>query len=51
MNHESILADFGQFGHKQGMAVHSSLDIGMFKAISSVPKRKSAKALDKFCLR
>jgi len=32
INMVSIIANFGHFGHKQGMALHSSLDI--FKKIS-----------------
>ena len=30
INWESILADFGHFGHKLGMVYYSSLDMGIF---------------------
>ena len=37
----SILANFGHFGHKWGMVLHSSLE----SHFSSLSKRKSTKAL------
>ena len=55
INGLSILSYFGHFGHKEGMVLYSSVDMGIFLSreamFSLLSKRKSTKGLHKLCLR